>query len=426
MNNINPNNKAIKELNTVKLNIKSNNKTINWQNIAVCENYLIIKDEKIEIFEINHKENSAEFRLDLKIEEELEKIITIDINNIFFLLSASIMKFDVFTRRSYSVAFSKVSAQKTVPINRNQITALYFNEKIKLNKDDNNFYFGLMATRENGELHVSKELIKDNFNDALEIIFDPIVTFKKEIKHVELRLFYPNDDEKGYYIITVLSHLTGWYALIRISFNDYASFTEELKNAQWKILYDYSGKILKTCYSIHYDANGGHPISFISISDTLKMKYVKFNEIHDEEDLESFTRKEVEIDLDEEIKNFGDRGFSRTDSLVGIHHHSNIIYVSFKNRVYLFDINSKEIVTMKKFESETIRDIYIEDPEYTDDHNFYNLYLLSNRNVYYSKIETDFDAELYRIGSKQNMIYQETEEDVEGEKENKVIIKFNS
>ena len=109
-------------------------------------------------------------------------------------------------------------------------------------------------------------------------------------------------------------------------------------------------------------------------------------------------KREVDIDFEYEIKNSGldNRGL-KLENLVGTHHYHDTVYVSFKNRIYLFDIFNNEILTMKKYESEYIRDIYIHDPNNEFEHkNFYHLYFLSNRNVYYSKIETNFQTEFFR------------------------------
>lgn len=426
----------LKNLITQKLNIQAKGEINFWQNIAVTDNFLIIKDDNIQIFEIDQNSNSANYLFDVKVKEELLKIISIDKNNVFLFFSTSIVKFDIPTKNLHPVQFCKLINEEKIPINTSDITSIYFNEKIKLSFDEKNYYFGLMTVGEEGELLISKEIVEDKETGNFEISCEPVRNFWKEVKHVELKVFYPRDKSisKGSVFVTIITNTIGWYTLIKIpDLNDYYSLVEEFKRTKWNILFDISNlNVSKIYHSFYYDTNYGNPISFILLTDSLKLKYCEFEETRfyendikmrspsnandrkqeynfshsDQSNLHgSFPglpyqpiKREVDIDFEYEIKNSGldNRGL-KLENLVGTHHYHDTVYVSFKNRIYLFDIFNNEILTMKKYESEYIRDIYIHDPNNEFEHkNFYHLYFLSNRNVYYSKIETNFQTEFFR------------------------------
>jgi hypothetical protein len=470
----------LKNLIAQKLNIQTKGEINFWQNIAVTDNYLIIKDDNIQIFEIDQNSNSAIFLFEVKVKEELLKIISIDKNNVFLFFSTSIVKFDIPTKNLHPVQFCKIINDEKIPINTSDITSIYFNEKIKLSFDEKNYYFGLMSVGEEGELLISKEIIEDKQTGNFEISCEPVRNFWKEVKHVELKVFYPRDKtiSKGSVFITIITNTIGWYTVIKIpDLNDYYSLIEEFKRTKWNILFDISSINVSNIYhSFYYDTNYGTPVSFIALTDTLKLKYCEFEESAFYEDgdnlkmrssINSFNpnqsnpnqgtgknfmlniinsvntlqynisntdqsnyqgtsrgktsqpiRREIDIDFEYEIKNSGldNRGL-KLENLVGTHHYHDTVYVSFKNRIYLFDIFNKEILTMKKYESEYIRDIYIHDPNNEFEHkNYYHLYFLSNRNVYYSKIETNFQTEFFRKQS-HNFNLNDSKED-ETAKEN--------
>jgi hypothetical protein len=421
------NNLKMKNLLTQKLTIQSKGEINNWQNIAVSDNYLIIKDNNIQIFEIDLNANIAIFLFEVKIKEELLKIISIDKNNIFLFFSTSVVKFDIPTKVLHPVKFCKIINEEKIPINTADITSIYFNEKIKLSFDEKNYYFGLMTVGEEGELLISKEILEEKETGNFEISCEPVRNFWKDVKHVELKVFYPKDKalSRGSFFITVITSTIGWYTVIKIpDLNDYNSLVEEFKKTKWNILFDLSSfSVGNIFHSFYYDINYGTPISFVALTDTLKLKYVEFDEIgrdgvedgdinySNKNNFHNFNnfdeiknnhipgiKREIDINFENEIKISGldNRGI-KLENLVGTHHYFDTVYVSFKNRIFLFDIMNKEMLTFKKYESEYIRDVYIHDPNSDlDNKYFYHLYFLSNRNVYYSKIETNFKDEIFR------------------------------
>jgi hypothetical protein len=391
----------MKDLEIQKLSIQSLDDIKSFENIALCDNYLIINDvDIILLYEIDLNTNSANFLTKIKTEQMLNKIMCIDQNNIFFFFSASIKKLDISKKEVLPVQIYKIVNEEKMYVNSSDVTSIYFCEKIKLNYEEKIYYFGLIGIGSEGDLMVSKEVYDDRDSGHIVIICDKVRTFHKDLKHVEIKLFYPKESDvsKGYLFIAVLATVIGWYTLIKMpDFNDYISLIDDIQKTEWSVFYDLSSELTKNIfYSFYYDTNYSYPISFILLTDSLKLKFFEFDEVYTEG--KNFIKSEKEIDFETEIKTSGNEGKGlKKDNLVGTHHYGDYVYVFFKNRIFLYDIGKNEIITSKKFEAELIRDIYVHYPPVTNDKkSFYHLYFLTYRHVYFSKIDTNYQSDQYR------------------------------
>jgi hypothetical protein len=295
------------------------------------------------------------------------------------------------------------SFEEKLPIS--YVTSLHFNEKITFILNDRIYYFGFIAT-ESGDLYLSKEVTEQKESNAsiysvmsaastYFINCDFIKSFGEEIQNVQFKKFAINDLE--YFIVSVLTKTVGYYCLLtNISeLNQYDLFYEELVKTNWNILYQYSNEVItRLFFSSQYDANDGTPVSIVVLTDTLKMKICKFNKNH-------LTLEVIDIDIRQEILNssFIDKSFKISD-VVALHHYYNVIFLSFKKRIYLYHITLCKIIAAWNFEAETIMDLYIYDKLGSKDKrqasNLYYIFFLTNRSVLYTKIETNYKASLFK------------------------------
>lgn len=372
-----------------KYSLYKNN--IVFNNIAVIDKYLIIKDKFVQIFEIDLINNKANFEKEIPLQDELKEIVAIDINNIFLVFFSSFVRVDLNTKKYYYYQFFKF--EEKVPIK--EITSIYFNERITFMINDKIYYFGFLTT-ESGDLFLSKEIIENKDTGVYMVNCEFIKNFGDEIKHVQFKKFALNDKE--YFVITVLTNSIGYYCLLN-NINDlseYETFVMELLKSNWNILYKFNliEGVSKIYHSFHFDVNYGNPITFIALTDSLKIKLVKFSKSIDKNS-QNFISKTTDIDLQSEIINssYYDKAFKLND-IVGVYHYMNIVYVTFKKRIYLYNTKTKQIIAMWSFESETLMDLYI----MRERKNIYSYYLffLTNRNVLFTTIETNYTADLFR------------------------------
>jgi hypothetical protein len=362
-----------------------------FQNIAVYDKYLIIKDKYIQIFLIDIEKGMAKLEAELLLQDELKDIIIIDVNNIFFNFHGKYIKFDIATKKYSNVKFSRF--EEKLPISH--VTSVHFNENIKFLLNDKTYYFGFIAT-ESGDIFLSKEVIEHKDTNTHNINCDFIKSFGEDIQNIQFKKFVISDVE--YFIIYVLTKTVGYYFLLSNikDLNQYDLFYEELLKANWSLLYQYNNEIIsKIYYSSQYDANDGTPVSIIILTDTLKLKVCKFNRMQ-------LNIEVIDLDIKQEIINssFIDKSFKISD-VVAVHHYYNVIFLSFKKRIYLYHITLCKIIAAWNFEAETIMDLYIYDKLNSEKRqsNLYYIFFLTNRSILYTKIETNYKASLFKDNS---------------------------
>jgi hypothetical protein len=396
------NQSSLSNLTLEKLTIKHRNEKYHFQKFTAIDEYLLIKDDGVDVFVTDFNTNTTEFKFEIKIGEELKDLIAIDLNNIFLFSSNKCFKYDIALKKLSHVNFYKTVHDEKISLE--DISSIYFNNKTKLNSSLSNFYFGFIAS--DGILYLSSNVHEDKDAATFNISCEEISNFRNEIKHIEYKIFYNKKDNSlngennnGYCMITVLTQTNGYYTLVNIlNTNDFSSFLDNVKLANWIEFYNFDHleeEISKIFYSYHYDTNLGSPISFIVLTDTLQMIYCEFSTKYDKP--EKLISSKYKIDFHQEItKNgFAGKGFKIAE-LIGIHHYDKSAYIGFKNKIFQYDLFQKELQS-KKLETEAILDIGVYDPSLPFDRKpFYYLYFLSNRNVYFARIDTNYQIDKYR------------------------------
>jgi hypothetical protein len=296
------------------------------------------------------------------------------------------------SKKYSNVKFS--SSEEKMPIT--SITSVYFNEKITFMLNERIYYFGFIAT-ETGDLYLSKEVTKQKDNNTYHINCDFIKSFNEEIQNIQFKKFIISDSE--YFIITVLTKTNGYYCLLpNISeLNPYELFYEELIKTQWNSLYNFNGEIISKIYfSYQYDANNGTPVSILILTDTLRLKICRFNKT-----LLNFDVTDIDVRSEIKSSQFNDKAFKLSD-IVGVHQYFNIVFLSFKKRIYLYHVGQMKIIAVWNFEAETIVDLYIYDRVTNGtkgQSGVYYIFFLTNRSVLFTKIETNYHISLFKDNS---------------------------
>lgn len=107
------------------------------------------------------------------------------------------------------------------------------------------------------------------------------------------------------------------------------------------------------------------------------------------------------LDFQRDLKNsmIGDKHdkFLKNNDIVGVHHFDSIIYVCMRTKVYIYNMKNNKIMDFWVFDSEPIKDLYIYDYGSKEKRPFYYLVFLTSRNMYFSRMEKNFEDQGFQI-----------------------------
>ena len=166
-----------------KENEKGTNKSNYLSKFSIYENYLLIFNEKLYSFEIDFSDNRASQISDFHKGEELIDIVFIDPSNIFLKYTTHYLKYNIFTNLSNQINFVKVVNGAEFPIE--QISSLYFNDKLPFRVGEQDSYFGIFGT-ETGELFITKDISEDS--SFIKVTCESIKQFDEPIKKLFVRI----------------------------------------------------------------------------------------------------------------------------------------------------------------------------------------------------------------------------------------------
>ena len=150
--------------------------------------------------------------------------------------------------------------------------------------------------------------------------------------------------------------------------------------SKWEEIYNQNESIEKIFFSIQFDSQMGNPSSLVILKDTYKFSYLEFNK-----DLSKFSRNKAVLTT-EDIDFNADSKISKHKDIIGVHHYNSIIYICFRDKVYIYNMKVRNIIDSWNFEKDRLQDLYILDKQ-----KFYYLIFLTSRNVYFSNIEQKFE-----------------------------------
>lgn len=159
---------------------------------------------------------------------------------------------------------------------------------------------------------------------------------------------------------------------------------QELKEPKnWIEIYSQKVDIYEIFFSIQYDSQLGNPLSLVLLKDNYKFSYIDFNK-----DLTQFADLKVIVNVQEIDFNTDSKNFKHKD-IIGVHHYNSMIYICFKQKVYIYNLKVKTMIDLWNFDKDTIKDLYI-----LDQKTSYYLIFLTTRNVYFSNIEQKFEDQV--------------------------------
>jgi hypothetical protein len=368
--------------NQLEVIYKDRNKIRYWMNLFIIGDYLIIKDEPIQVFKLDYKMNQAMFLHELLLEEELIKIIELDKFNVFLFFSSSIKVYNFVNNSLKEIEF--FLNQETLASDK--IVSIYF----KSNSDDfsnyNDLGFGLFAV-DNGKYYISRNIY--NADSKLDIILEQIGQFSEAIQNFECKVFHSNEsksiENNKSLFLSAISKNKIYYTIIAKLDEEYSQILNSLK-VSWKVLHENSNERIQN-YTFHYDPELGFPISYIIISDNFNVCYRKL-----ERDAQNnlTVQYENELNLIKEIKSFNNL-IKQNETIVGIHHFDTILYLFFSQKVFIYNFSTRELMYEKKFS--TIKHMYFNQLIGSEE---YSLYFLTNTNLYYFSIKTKLKKEKFK------------------------------
>ena len=158
----------------------------------------------------------------------------------------------------------------------------------------------------------------------------------------------------------------------------------QLKESEnWIEIYSQKENIYEIYFSIQFDSNLGNPSSIVIVKDNYKFTYFELNKNLEQYNSGNAIVTVQEIDFKNEIKNI------KNKDLIGVHHYNFIIYICFKNSVYIYNLKNLKVIDFWNFDKEPLKDLYI-----FDKNKYYYLIFLTGRNVYFSKSDQTLEDQV--------------------------------
>jgi hypothetical protein len=353
-----------------------------WMNLFIIGDFLIIKDEPLQVFKLDYRTNQAFFLHETLLEEELIKIIELDKSSVFLFFSSSIKVYNFVNNSIKEIEF--FLNQET--LSSDKIVSIYFKSNSDYSNNNNDLGFGLFAV-DNGKYYISRNIY--NADSKLDIILELIGQFSEAVQNFECKVFYSNENKSNEnnksLFISAISKNRIYYTIIAKLDEEYSHILNALK-ISWKVLHENPNERIQN-YTFHYDPELGFPISYIIISDNFNVSYRKLQ--RDEQNYLK-VQYENELNLIKEIKSFNNL-IKQNETIVGIHHFDNILYLFFNQKVFIYNFSTRELIYEKKFS--TIKHMYFNQLIGKEE---YSLHFLTNTNLYFFTIKTRLKRDKFK------------------------------
>jgi len=164
---------------------------------------------------------------------------------------------------------------------------------------------------------------------------------------------------------------------------------DDIKKVQWTDLYSFQNQTEKLIYNFFYDFAEQKTI-FAVMSDN-KIKRRSFPD-------DTLKSNSNSIDVIDTITKFNELNRKKVDKveLQGIYQNKTLIYLWTKTKIYVYKFNSNKIIQeWDTNTSEFFSGLYIFNNYSNVAKERYHLFFLTNRNVYCTKIEANFETYLF-------------------------------
>ena len=183
----------------------------------------------------------------------------------------------------------------------------------------------------------------------------------------------------------------GYYVNIKVIKNNLVlnKFLEEIKKATWSELYNFNNQTNKLIYNYFFDYAEQKTVFAIKLED---------NKIIRKSYPDDIVKFSSEIEVNKAITTFNEQNQKKFDKLeiLGIYQNKTLIYIWTRYKIYVYKFNSTKIIQeWDTHSSESFTDLYIYANNLNATKDRYHLFFLTNRNVYCTKVESNFETYLF-------------------------------